>query len=169
MSDDRLDQLDYYTLLGVGADADAPSIKRAFRRFARRYHPDRFAGGPPEKVARANAIYRRGSEAVQVLTDPAARRAYDAVLGSGKVRMSAEERDRALYEAREASQPKKKRPEDSIGSPQARAFHDKAVASAKRGDWRGAWKLLKQALELEPGNKVLEKKLRKCEGRLRSG
>lgn len=170
MSDDRLDQLDYYTLLGVGGDADTKTVKRAFRKFARRYHPDRFGGGPPEKVARANAIYRRGSEAVQVLTDPAARKAYDAALKTGKVRISAEERDRALYEEREASEPRpKKKPEDTIGSPQARAFHDRAVTAARGGDWRGAWKLLKQAIEIEPDNRVLKKKLRKCEARIRTG
>lgn len=169
MGDDRLDQLDYYTLLGVTDDADTPAIKRAFRKFARRYHPDRFAESP-ERVARANAIYRRGSEAYQVLIEPASRKAYDALLASGQVRMSAEARDRAIIEAREAHEPKEKsKPEDSIGSPQARAFHDKAVASARAGDWRGAWQHLRKALEHEPGNVVLKKKLRKCEARLRSG
>ena len=31
---------DYYDLLGVGRDADADTLKRAYRRLARQYHPD---------------------------------------------------------------------------------------------------------------------------------
>ena len=54
--DDRLDQLDYYTLLGAKRDASLDEIKAAFRVFARRYHPDRHAGGSEEKVARATRI-----------------------------------------------------------------------------------------------------------------
>ncbi|MFW6050778.1 MAG: DnaJ domain-containing protein [Myxococcota bacterium] len=94
MDDDRLDQLDYYALLGIDDGANVEQIKQAFRRFARTYHPDRFAGQAPAKVARATQIYRRGSEAMQVLTDPALRRAYDALLAKGELRMTPELRDR---------------------------------------------------------------------------
>ena len=92
MSDDRLDQLDYYTLLGVARDADVDAIKRAFRTFARRYHPDKFVGQAEEKIERATRIYRRGSEAVQTLTDLDARRAYDAGLAKGELRLRSEPR-----------------------------------------------------------------------------
>jgi curved DNA-binding protein CbpA len=94
MAPDRLDLLDYYTLLGVPEDANAHQIKLAFRTFARKYHPDRHAGGSPAKVARATQIYQRGSEAMQVLTDPALRRAYDAALAEGELRLPPETRDR---------------------------------------------------------------------------
>lgn len=93
-SDDRLDQLDYYTLLGVARDASAPEIKRAFRTFALRYHPDRFAGAPQDKVERATAIYRRGSEAVETLTNPEARKAYDGALARGELRLTTDARAR---------------------------------------------------------------------------
>lgn len=87
MSDDRLDRLDYYTLLGVEPDAALPDIRRAFRAFAIKYHPDRFAGVSDDNVARATAIYRRGSEALEVLSDPVARKAYDLALSKGELRL----------------------------------------------------------------------------------
>ena len=62
-----LDQLDYYALLEVEDDATMREIKSAFRKFARKFHPDRFAGSNEAKIERAAQIYRRGSEAFQVL------------------------------------------------------------------------------------------------------
>jgi curved DNA-binding protein CbpA len=165
---DRLDLLDYYTLLGVSQDAGTAEIKRAFRNFARRYHPDRFAGGPPEKIDRATQIYRRGSEAYRVLTDPIARQTYDQQLPKGHLRLTAEQRDRAVAEAEKAQQgPKRRRAIDQIQSPQARAFYRKAVTASKAGDWRGAWKALNAALEHDPGNEVLQSRLTKVEARIR--
>lgn len=87
MADDKLDRLDYYTLLGLEPAADVATVRRAFRTFAVKYHPDRFATDAPENVERATAIYRRGSEALEVLTDPVARQAYDAGLARGELRL----------------------------------------------------------------------------------
>ncbi len=87
MADDQLDKLDYYTLLGLEPAADGATVRRAFRAFAVKYHPDRFATDAPQNVERATAIYRRGSEALEVLTDPVARQAYDAGLARGELRL----------------------------------------------------------------------------------
>jgi curved DNA-binding protein CbpA len=100
MTPDRLDLLDYYTLLGLADDATVHEVKLAFRAFARKYHPDQHAGTPPERVARATQIYQRGSEAMQVLTDPALRRAYDTALAEGHLRLPPETRDRVKRGAR---------------------------------------------------------------------
>jgi curved DNA-binding protein len=67
---------DYYATLGVGRDADADTIKKAYRKLARRYHPD------VSKEPDAEARFKEINEAYEVLGDPEKRRAYDG-LGSG--------------------------------------------------------------------------------------
>ena len=63
---------DYYVLLEVGRSADTGEIKRAFRRLAHRFHPDRNQGDP-QAAERFKAV----QEAYQVLSNPEQRRAYD--------------------------------------------------------------------------------------------
>jgi molecular chaperone DnaJ len=64
-------QTDYYETLGVARTATADEIKRAFRRLAMEYHPDR--NQKPGAEARFKAI----NEAYEVLSDPDKRAAYD--------------------------------------------------------------------------------------------
>ncbi len=166
---DRLDLLDYYTLLGVEPDAEVDEIKRAFKDFARRYHPDRFAGDD-DKLARSTQIYRRGSEAYQILTSPVSRRAYDRLLRLGKVRLGADDRDRAEVDDRRARVASAARTgtDGPIRSPQALAYYEKAAAAARGGQWREAWKLMKSAVELEPESELLRARLSQIESRLRT-
>ena len=60
---------DYYEILGVSKSAGADEIKRAFRKKAHEFHPDK-NGGSGEKFKEAN-------EAYQVLSDEKKRQAYD--------------------------------------------------------------------------------------------
>jgi len=165
---DSLDGLDYYTLLGAAEDATTREIKGAFKRFARKYHPDVYVDAPTEKKDRAAQIYRRGSEAFQVLTDPKCREAYDKVLNAGKaLRLTPEEMDRALAPEPEAA-PQKKRGHP-VTTSAARACFDKAVEASKAQDWRAAWKALRAALELEPDNAFLRKRFGQVDRGLRDG
>ena len=61
---------DYYALLGVRADTDRVELRRAWRRLALKWHPDR-AGSA------ATATFQKISAAYTVLSDPVARAAYD--------------------------------------------------------------------------------------------
>ena len=63
---------DYYAVLGVSRDADEKDIKRAFRRLARKYHPDM---NPGDKEAERK--FKEISEAYEVLRDPKKRQEYD--------------------------------------------------------------------------------------------
>jgi curved DNA-binding protein len=66
---------DYYEVVGVPRDATAEDIKRAYRRLARKYHPD------VSKEADAEERFKELGEAYEVLKDPEKRAAYDQ-LGS---------------------------------------------------------------------------------------
>ena len=63
---------DYFKVLGVDRGADADTIKRAFRKLAREYHPDVNPGN-----ASAEAKFKEVSEAYEVLSDPDKRRRYE--------------------------------------------------------------------------------------------
>lgn len=66
---------DYYKVIGLGRDASADEIKRAYRKLARKYHPD------VSKERNAEEKFKEVQEAYEVLHDPKKRAAYDQ-LGS---------------------------------------------------------------------------------------
>ena len=63
---------DYYQVLGVSRDADEATIKKAYRKLAMKYHPDRNAGD-----VKSEEMFKEAKEAYEVLTDPNKRAAYD--------------------------------------------------------------------------------------------
>ncbi|UWQ27180.1 DnaJ domain-containing protein (plasmid) [Leisingera aquaemixtae] len=65
---------DYYKILGIAPDAEPGEIKRAFRKLARKYHPD--INASPE----AEAMFKDVNEAYEVLKDPERRAAYDQLV-----------------------------------------------------------------------------------------
>lgn len=182
MSGDRLDSLDYYTLLGVADDASTDAIKSAFRSFARRYHPDRFADASDDKREQATKIFRRGSEAFQVLTDEQQRRAYDQVLARGELRLTEDTRSSSpdVKPERPAPRPAEPKPaaarqgqgqttDSPIRTEKARALFKHAVEAAKSQDWATAWKALRAANHHEPGNAFLETRFKQVDAMLRKG
>jgi molecular chaperone DnaJ len=63
---------DYYEVLEVDRNADAETIKKAYRRLAMQYHPDK---NPGDKVAEEK--FKEASEAYEILGDPKKREIYD--------------------------------------------------------------------------------------------
>ncbi len=68
---------DYYRILGVDRNASLEEIKKAYRRLARLYHPDR---NPDPK---AEEMFKEINEAYHVLSDEERRKEYDRILRSG--------------------------------------------------------------------------------------
>ncbi len=64
---------DYYEILGVSRDSDASAIKSAYRKLARKYHPD------VNKTKEAEEKFKDINEAYEVLSDKAKRQRYDSL------------------------------------------------------------------------------------------
>jgi curved DNA-binding protein CbpA len=161
MSEDRLDQLDYYTLLQVAFDASPDRIRAAYHDFARRFHPDRFSGAPVEKRERAAQIFRRGAEAYRVLMNAVTRRRYDEGLAQGRLRIQPDDA-RGILRAPDEG------PRFDAGSSRARPFATKAMQAFLAGDYVQARLNLKIALGYEPDNLSLKERLEEVEARLSS-
>lgn len=65
---------DYYSILGIDKEATADQIKKAFRKLAVKYHPDKAAGDKS-----AEEKFKQINEAYDVLSDPEKRKRYDAL------------------------------------------------------------------------------------------
>lgn len=68
---------DYYKIMGLERNASQDEVKRAYRRLARKYHPD------VSKEPDAEARFKEVGEAYEVLKDPEKRAAYDRLLEGG--------------------------------------------------------------------------------------
>ena len=71
-------QKDFYKVLGVSKDADEATIKKAYRKLARTWHPDQNKGNPE-----AEERFKEIGEAYTVLSNPEQRQQYDAIRSMG--------------------------------------------------------------------------------------
>lgn len=128
-------QLDPYRVLQVHPDADQEEIKVAFRRLARRYHPDRAADA--ESTARMIEVNR----AWELIGDPTSRAAFDRANGRLSPATRAASRRAAETRQRPVGDPMESAPPGtgarSFGSPYGRS-RGEAPASSGRGANRPA-------------------------------
>lgn len=86
----------HYEILGVPKDAAPPIIQNAFFSLAKKWHPDRLRPEVADLKDQATRVFARISEASQVLSDAAARRAYDESLAAGDTADEAEQVQKVL-------------------------------------------------------------------------
>lgn len=152
-------EVDYYVLLGVARDASEAEIRERFRSLAREAHPDR---APASRKAEAEAKFQDLTEAVNVLTSPERRRAYDFDLaaaksapevGSDAVAQNYVTQGIAAYKDRKFTEAAGNFQLATHRNPRdVKAQHYLGLASARAGDMRTAVKAIEAALSIEPHN-----------------
>jgi curved DNA-binding protein CbpA len=161
-----IDQLDFLAMLRLPRTERGPSegdVRRAYRVFARGFHPDHYRDSPPAVRDAAAKVFSAGAEAYQVLMEPLMRLRYLKALSEGRIRVPPEELERATREdKRAAGQPTV----SLVKTPAARRFAEKADKMIALGELAYAKSALEQALAVEPSNAALAAKLTAVEERL---
>lgn len=164
--EERGDRLTHYQLLGIAADADGATIRRAYLEKSKRYHPDSWYRkdlGPFAPLL--SKWFQRLAAAYQALSDEESRAAYDR-----DHRGELSESDRVAVERRELSRAEEERRARErrerllrtkgfarIGA--ARKLYEEALENALNGERAQAIATLKAARELDPNRKEIAAKL----------
>src|SRR3989454_534224 len=166
----RGDRLTHYELLGVSADADGGTIRRAYLEKSKRFHPDAWYR---KETGRFGPLlskwFQRLSSACQVLSDEESRAAYDSDhrtelsqtdrAALDRRHLSVEEEERRARERRERML--RTKGFARIGA--ARKLYQEALEHARNGERTQAIFALKAARELDPNRKEIAAKLGELE------
>lgn len=150
-----LDTLSYYEVFRVRPDASPDELRRAFHVFAEAFHPDVHNWRPPAQKDALGRIYRRGTEAYRVLSEPGLRARYDQSLAGGVTRSEALVTESESLASRPPPS-RSSRPSDHVRVPAARTFVLRAEELMKKGDPGQAKLQLVMALSRDTGNPALE-------------
>jgi len=151
-----LDSISYYDLFRAPKAANHDELRAAFHVFADTFHPDAHRWRHPNEQEAIGRIYRRGTEAWRVLSDPSLRMRYDEALANGILRP---ENLIVEMEGPRSLAPKSGvggRLIDKIRSPGARPFVIRAEELFKKGDPKQAKIQLVMAMHMDRGNSALE-------------
>ena len=151
---EALDHLTYYELFCVPATSTFDDLRSAFHLFADTFHPDGHGWRPVDEQAVIGRIYRRGTEAWRILSDPTLRARYDSAVANGIVRP--EELLVEIDVKRSLAPPGGGRLIDKVRSPGARPFVLRAEELMKSGDPKQAKIQLVMAMHMDKGNAALE-------------
>jgi curved DNA-binding protein CbpA len=152
-----LDSVSYYDLFRVPKSATYDELRAAFHSFAESFHPDVHGWRAAEEQAAIGHIFRRGTEAYRVLSDPQLRARYDEALAGGILRPESLVVD--LDGPRSKSMPVAGpggRLVDKVRMPGARPFMMRAEELMKKGDPKQAKIQLVMAMHMDPNNPALE-------------
>jgi curved DNA-binding protein CbpA len=158
-----LDTLSYYDLLRLQPDATVDDLKRAFYAFANDFHPDVHGGRPRQEREAIGVIFKRGTEAYRILSNPALRARYDQALLGGVVRPQSLS---ALPPAYESTPPAAGRLVDQVRIHAARPFVLRAEELLKKGDPKQAKIQLTLAMHMDAHNPALEELLKEIEAQI---
>jgi curved DNA-binding protein CbpA len=151
-----LESVSYYEILKVPSGAPMEDVQLAFHDFALQYHPDRYVHEPQESAALADRIFKRGTEAFAVLSDPRMRKRYDEGLGRGQLRFQEGE---AAEAAALKAPPKARTLEEIARRPKAKALALKADRLLGVGKVEEARVLLTDAVQDDGDNDELRARL----------
>lgn len=156
-----LDSISYYELFSVPTDSTSDRIRDAFHSFAESFHPDVHQWRHPSEQAGISYIFKRGTEAYRVLSDPQLRVRYDEALAGGILRPE------SLVVDLDGPRSKSMAPGggapgaggrlvDKVRTPGARPFVLRVEELAKKGDPQQAKLQLVMAMHMDPKNPALE-------------
>ena len=152
-----LDAVSYYDLFRIGKTATPDELRHAFHSFAESFHPDVHNWRHPSEQAAIGYIFKRGTEAYRVLSDPELRRRYDEALAGGILRPEnlIVDLEGPRSKSMSATNPSA-RLVDKVRTPGARPFVLRAEELMKKGDPKQAKIQLVMAMHMDPKNPALE-------------
>lgn len=152
-----LDSVSHYDLFGIPQTATYDELRVAFHSFAETFHPDVHKWRSPEEQTALGSIFRRGTEAYRVLSDPALRARYDQALAAGILRpeelIVESEGSRSMKGAGPSASG---RLSDRVRNPGARPFALRLEELVEKGDPKQAKIQLVMAMHMDPKNPALE-------------
>jgi DnaJ-class molecular chaperone len=156
-----LDSISYYQLFNLTPEATYDDLRNGFHAFAESFHPDGHQWRHPNEQAAISYIFKRGTEAYRVLSDPQLRPRYDQALANGILRpesliVDAEGPRTQSGTARAAGIGIGTRLSDKVRNPGARPFVLRVEELAKKGDPQQAKLQLVMAMHMDRGNAALE-------------
>jgi curved DNA-binding protein CbpA len=153
-----LDAISYYELFRLAPNATFDDLRAAFHGFAESFHPDVHRWRHPNEQAAIGIIYRRGTEAYRVLSDPSLRMRYDGALANGILRPEdlIVEMETAATKSLSNPNAPNARLVDKLRNAGARPFVLRAEELFKKGDPKQAKIQLVMAMHMEKGNPALE-------------
>lgn len=153
-----LDAISYYGLFRIPQSATFDDLRAGFHAFAESFHPDVHRWRHPNEQAALGIIYRRGTEAYRVLSDPSLRARYDIALANGILRPEDLIVEMETAGPRSLANPNaaNARLVDKLRNAGARPFVLRAEELHKKGDPKQAKIQLVMAMHMEKGNPALE-------------